>query len=519
MANDVLTARIPVVRVSVLEDRARVIRRGSVTTPAGLCRVRIAGVAPVLVDKTLVARVVGAKAEVLDVHVHRRLEQHVADSDADEGSLAKVKAEGERLDREIAELLDRRTGLERRAAALDEAACLALDELAEDISWGRGLGGEWPESLAALSADERKLREDIFELSEQLKALYSEHDRLGMRLATLTTPTHQEAAEIEVVLQGDGAEIGLEVEYSVPGACWRPYHVATLRLAEGALAFRTDACIWQNTGEDWHDAELSFSTERPSLGTEVPELDDDILSAQRKSAQVVVETREQEVQTTGLGSTTAMVSIEVPGVDDGGEQVLVKAPSRCTVPSDGRPHRITLSTFEAKVETDLVAVPELSASVYLRSVQTNESGLPLLAGPVDLIRDSGFVGRTSVLYVASGERFELGWGAEAELRIKRMDETLREKSRILSSWTSRGYQVDIFLSNLGKQKRTVRVTERIPVSETDKVKVELEGKECSDGTVVDDHGFVVWHVDLAPFGQDSRHLRYFVRKHEGVVGI
>ena len=35
-----------------------------------------------------------------------------------------------------------------------------------------------------------------------------------------------------------------------------------------------------------------------------------------------------------------------------------------------------------------------------------------LAGPVDLIRDGGFAGRTTLLYVAAGEGFALGWGVE-----------------------------------------------------------------------------------------------------------
>jgi len=56
-----------------------------------------------------------------------------------------------------------------------------------------------------------------------------------------------------------------------------------------------------------------------------------------------------------------------------------------------------------------------------------------LAGPVDLIRENGFVGRTSVLFIAAGERFELGWGPDAELRVKRHSESKQEKSRRLSS--------------------------------------------------------------------------------------
>ena len=48
----------PVVEVTVLEDRAHVVRRGRIELPAGTSRLRIDGVAPVLADKTLCAALV-----------------------------------------------------------------------------------------------------------------------------------------------------------------------------------------------------------------------------------------------------------------------------------------------------------------------------------------------------------------------------------------------------------------------------------------------------------------------------
>ena len=52
--------RAPVVEVTVLEDRAHVVRRGQLELGAGVTRLKIAGVAPVLADKTLCAAIVPA---------------------------------------------------------------------------------------------------------------------------------------------------------------------------------------------------------------------------------------------------------------------------------------------------------------------------------------------------------------------------------------------------------------------------------------------------------------------------
>ncbi len=170
---------------------------------------------------------------------------------------------------------------------------------------------------------------------------------------------------------------------------------------------------------------------------------------------MVVEAREQAVETAGLGDEPAPRATEVPGIDDGGAPINVKAEHRSTVPSDGRPHRVRLSRFESKATLSHVAVPELSPCVYTKTVLENKGRVPILAGPVELIRSAGPVGHTTVLFVAPKEQFELGFGAEAELRLKRLERTRDEKSRVLSSWITRDEEVDLTLSNIGAKTRTI----------------------------------------------------------------
>src|SRR5262245_61515151 len=52
-----VVAEVPVVEVTLLEDRALVVRRGVVELPPGRSRLRIDGVSPVMVDKTLAAAI------------------------------------------------------------------------------------------------------------------------------------------------------------------------------------------------------------------------------------------------------------------------------------------------------------------------------------------------------------------------------------------------------------------------------------------------------------------------------
>ncbi|HWN72016.1 MAG TPA: DUF4139 domain-containing protein, partial [Haliangium sp.] len=421
--------------------------------------------------------------------------------------------------------------------AIDAVARSTAREISEDVAWSRGHAGEWSAQLDMIDERERALLNELRAIRFAERDVRARLERLDVRRSAASTPAALEHAEIEVALVADDdAEIELQIDYVVPGACWRPYHSVRL-LGEpggaggqaggdgrgpgdgrGRVEVRCDGCVWQNTGEDWNDVALRFSTQRPSLGTTPPLLADDRLAVQRKSSEVVVEAREQEITTTGLGAETVAVP-EVPGIDDAGEVVTLRAPAPATVPSDGTPCRVELFRFESEAETELLVAAELAQAVLLRSVQVNRASQPLLAGPVDLIRDAGLAGRTSVLYIAPGERFELGWGPDPALRVHRRDERLEDETRMLSSWTTQRHKVTVRLSNIGDVTRTVHIKERVPVSEIDKVQVAVHSDETTDRVRPDDDGFLAWTVTLAPFGHGSVTLRYDVKKHDDVRGL
>lgn len=539
---------LPIASVTLLEDRAHVVRRGSLALASADERVQIERVAPVVVDKTVAVTVIEGSVKVVDARVRRRALVRLRDGDrlAEEAhgvtpgdpvsssggdrsvgeeqlgaERAELEREGDRLEAERNRIQAERDLVIRQAAALEQVAVLSLADMAEDASWGDELGAAAAARMAEIAGEERGLADQLVERERELADVERAMQRLAIRIAAVDRPDTEERADLEIDLAGaEGSACELRVDYVVPGACWRPWHTA--RLDGSSVEIATDACVWQNTGEDWRGVELILSTERASLGAEPPRLASDVLRAARKSDQLVVATREQEIETAGLGGGGeggARAARELPGIDDGGEVVALRAPERATVPSDGRPYRVRLTSFTAEADTQLVAFPELAPVVLLKSTQQNKGGEPLLAGPVDLVRSSGLVGRTSILFVAPGERFDLGWGPEADLRLSREVDAFEEKSRMLSSWIERDTRIRVRLSNLGAAARKLTVTERIPISEIEKVKVEVDPSRTTGKQRPDENGFVRWTVDLAGFGHQELELTYQLKKHEDVRGL
>lgn len=504
--------KIPVDEVTLLEDRARVVRRATLPVWAGVTRLRIDRVSPLIVDKTLAARV--DQGEIRDVRITRRA---VYQTHEREETLRDLDEQIEETE-DAVRRMERRLGrIESALALLEDASAATLDELATDAAWSRLDLEQADGRFDELGERERSLREEKLGAQRALNERRRELGRLGARRQAVSQPSGELRATllIDLVREEEG-ETTIEVEYLVPNACWRPHHRATLE--DDALRFECDGAVWQNTGEDWEDVQLRFSTQRPSLGAEPPTLTTDRLQVQRKSEVLEVSARERTIETTGLGRAS-QVAPELPGIDDGGEALELRAPHRASIPSDGRAHRVGLFELESPAEAWLWCAPELTASVLLKTAQRNASRHAILAGPVDLVKNGGLVGRTKVLYIAPDERFELGWGPDPMLRVHRELEERKPEKSLLRNWIGVDKTVDVKLSNLGPETKHIELVERVPVSEIEKVKIEVDAEETHEGRLPDDDGFVRWLVELAPMSRERVRLRYTLRRHGDVVGI
>ena len=168
----------------------------------------------------------------------------------------------------------------------------------------------------------------------------------------------------------------------------------------------------------------------------------------------------------------------MPGLDDGGETRLLQAAGATTIRSDGQPHRVALFSFEAKAVVERVCPAELSSLVFVMSRFPNSSGQVLLAGPVDLIRNSGLVGRAQLKFAAPGETVKLSFGNEDGLQIVRDTEEKVEEARLTGRRTTTK-KVQLHVSNTRGEATRIIIEERVPVSEVKEVEIQVLTKECA----------------------------------------
>src|SRR6218665_1581087 len=308
---------LPIVKVTVLEDRALVEGRADVTLPAGPHALTVEGLSPPAVDRSLQAQLTGGS--VAQARLSRIAKEKMRENAPDK---TRLRLRVESLEREYKQA--------QAEATADEALRQATRRAARTRQ-------QWVEAQAVLAQGEQP---------EQ-------------RLVT--------SARLEVN-HPTGGTVSLRVTYLVPCAVWRPAYRATLLPSEvgESVTLECEAVVWQRTEEDWKNVELLLSTARPTLGASPPRLVEDWLRLRDKSEQekrsVEVALREEVLQNTGEGG--AQRAEELPGLDDGGEALTLRAPHSVTLPSDGAPHRVPLFQFTAPASSELIGSPEHSPPVH-----------------------------------------------------------------------------------------------------------------------------------------------------------
>ncbi len=466
------TTKLPVVRVLLMEDRAQVAHEAEVSLAPGAQAVSLEGFSPLLVDRSLKVEVRGAT--FLDARIERRFKEKPKGGLPVDASLLRRRVDD--LRRELDVAADEISRLSLQAELLAATRGDLLRAIAEHAGAGKAETGRWHDELATISVRQGENDVALHEARHRQDCIEVRATEAEQALAQ--AEGKEQDVECALAVNVEAAAAGratFVVEYLVPCAAWRPSYRATL--LGDRVRVEAEAVIWQRTGQDWHDVAVRLSTMRPTLGTAPPYLVEDRLQTRDKTSrekhEVGVAVREQAIASAGEGGA----AVELPGLDDGGEARLLDAPARANLPSDGEPHHVPLFDFEAKVATELCCPAELGPQAFLVGRFSNTSGQVLLAGPVELVRQSGYVGRTRLKFTAPGETVKLSFGAEDGLRIQRTVEEKTDESRLTGRRTV-SKTITLHVSNLRPHPANLVVEERIPVSEVKEVEVQLNEKRC-----------------------------------------
>ena len=170
------------------------------------------------------------------------------------------------------------------------------------------------------------------------------------------------------------------------------------------------------------------------------------------------------------------------------------------MPPTGEPKRVQIDTAELDPALMVRTVPKRDPKAYLYAKVTIARGSPLLPGQVALFRDGTFVGNGKLPQLAPGEEFELGFGADDQVRVRHaVAEEKRGETGIISTSKTDVRNYRITLKNLHERAIPMVVIDQVPVSQNADIKIELIGKTPPSKRDLDDkRGVLAWEMKLEP---------------------
>ena len=503
--------RIPasarITAVTVYADRALTTRSATLSLKPGSYLVAFENLPALILDESV--RIDGkgtATATIAGLEIKRAfLEQ------SGEKRVKELDEEIRGLERRSGMLDAKKAGITSQKSFLESIRVAWGERISKELAIGRPTSAELLDASSFVGAGVTKAEEQSREIDIEKKSIRDKIDALHRQKEQATGSGRREAKSVEVMVEvAREGNLTLELASIIPRASWEPAY--DVRLAADAktaeLTFR--AILRQQTGEAWDNVDLTLSTARPSLGGAPPELRPWQISFYRPQPAMRAEmfvasaapakSKAARMQMDNAGAEPPPEAMPAPfetaQVSDEHSSVAFHVPRPLDIPADGARHGSIIAIEQLPVSIEYLALPKLSPHVFLKSEIVNKADWPLLPGQVNTFVGNSYTGSSQLKKVASGEKFDLFFGTDDQLTVKR-EELKQHREAGLFGKNRVTYRYRIQLQSYRREALTLTLLDQLPLATDAEIKVSLDDPSVKPEQIKDD-GTIVWKTALQP---------------------
>jgi uncharacterized protein (TIGR02231 family) len=490
-----------ILSVTLYPDMALIRRAVQVELRRGENTVVLEGLTPEIIDASVQVDVeVGSAAEVnvLDVKVWETFLSAFKQRE----EIEKIKQRLEEVDREILLKGAEEEGVKIFISNVEKFSSSAKERIASI-----NVVSSYFELIEKiLMKSERRLAE----IEDNLKKLNDEKNKLENELKVYGDKKEKTKSIEFLVYSRKDSVSTLMVSYLVRRAGWKPSYDIRADTVLNRCSIEYLAMIFQSTGEDWEDVEISVSTQKPSLFREIPELSPwyvdkleviPFVKKERKGAFMALQERAAADVVVGEGEKEGFLPYPAQAqVVQELASVSFTLPRGIKIPSDDKLHRVVLATAYRDVKISYVTVPRIAPYVYLKTAFENPFSYPMLSGDAKIYVDNKFVGKIfleKTLYPGESKDVPLG-----------VDESIKVERKLVRKFTEYGgigvfatektihYEYTVEISNGKPKDIELEFNDNLPISKNEKIRVEI--KEPRDKNLIKEDGRYTLLLKLKP---------------------
>lgn len=510
---EVITADSAITAVTVYPDSALVTREAQVKLPAGDSVVLFPGIIPQINEDSLRVSPAGKAAVKLYAVTLRRefLEQ------APSEKIRQLQGELQKLQDHMREIQNSREVSLAEKNFLDSLRFYSHDQLPKELATKMPQAGDLESTLKFLDLKLKENYASALESDLQMREAKNKEAQLSNELRQISGVVKKEQRAIAVDVGADNpVTCTLRVSYLVPGVSWQPLYDARSDSERQEVELEAYALVRQNTGEDWPEVEMAFSTARPTAGGNLPYIAPWVLRpyAPPRFQRNALCAKSKSVMADSLQCAAFKEDAELAGSavpepayaapEERGTAVVYTVRKRVSVRADGSEQKLPIAGQKLKADFEYSTYPRLQQEAFLGSRVTNAKDFQFLAGKLNIFLDGEFTGSSSVGAVGPGEEFDLYLGADANVKVKKeqvekkVDETLVANIPSPTKVTRLKYKLSV--ENYKSRKIRVKLFEAMPVAEDDRIKAKVAqvSFEPKKKDWEDRKGIWMWEFELEP---------------------
>ncbi|MCK5846993.1 MAG: mucoidy inhibitor MuiA family protein [Bacteroidales bacterium] len=346
-----------------------------------------------------------------------------------------------------------------------------------------------------LKRENVKLKKEISNMQKQLNQLQRNNSPKGV-------------GEILVEIESElASNASIEFNYLVQNVGWTPQYDIRAIDIKSKIELHYRANIYQNTGVDWNNVQLTVSTGNPRRNGVMPVLrpwylrfnntstDNEMIEMASDDMDMALKDKSRTAKASYLQSG-AMNSANFTTVNKGQINTKFEISLPYTIPSTNKRVSVKIQKWLLDAEYRYYCAPRISEDVFLQARITGWEELSLLPGMVNIFFDGTYVSKTQLNTLHISDTLDISLGADKGIIVKRTKVKNSTSTTIIGSSKKLKVEWDIVVRNNKSQEVNLFLQDQIPVTLLEDVDIKLNEK--SGAIYNQKNGFLSWKLSLAP---------------------
>lgn len=357
------------------------------------------------------------------------------------------------------------------------------------------------------------------EITDALSEARQRLNELNRKINEIKQQQRLKSGQIIAEIQSPRSQIvKFNISYFIRNAGWYPSYDVRVEDIDQPMELTYKANIYQNSGIDWKDVELSISSAEPLSSTTLPVLHPFYLGfytpAPERFEDRVMQ-KGQSPEEVVVAGDQANESPAVPSVTVNQNQTsftfTIDLPY--SIHGDGSSKTVSVKEHSLPASYRYFAAPKVSETAYLTARLTDWEDLSLLNGEINLYFKQTFVGQSQLRTNTPGDTLQFSLGKDDGIVIER--NRLREfaEKNFFGSKVRETHAWELVVRNSKGQTIDLTLVDQVPVSTNEDIKVDIE--EHSGASFNKTTGKLSWELTLDTGSTEKRQFRYEVEYPSG----